>query len=105
MAVTDKAPIFKVTIDANGVALQKIEPGRPGYGKASKDVILRQRDAIERYQKLKASPDGFHGIYSFQFLDTAKTFAMLRLRAMEHDVQDNLDRIQTYDESAKPRSR
>jgi hypothetical protein len=105
MAVTDKAPIFKVTVDANGVALQKIEPGRPGYGKASKDVILRQRDAIERYQKLRESPDGFHGVYSFQFLDTAKTFAMLRLRAMEQDVQDNLDRIQTYGESAQSGNR
>ena len=103
--MTDKTPIFNVIIDAKGVNLEKIEPGRPGYRKASKDVILRQRDAIDLYQKLQASPDGFHGAYSFQFLDTAKTFAMLRLRAMEHHVQDNLDRIQTYDESAKPRSR
>jgi hypothetical protein len=98
--VTDKTPIFNVTIDANGVNLKKIEPGRPGYRKASKDVILRQRDAIELYQKLQASPDGFQGAYSFQFLDTARTFAMLRLRAAEHEVQDNLDRIQAYNASA-----
>ena len=99
--MTDSAPIFNVIIDAKGVALEKIEPGRPGYRKASKGLILRQRDAIERYQKLKAASDGFHGTYSFQFLDTARTFAMLRLRAMEHEIQDNLDQVQTYDGAAK----
>jgi hypothetical protein len=103
--VSDSAPIFNVTIDAKGVALQKIEPGRPGYRKASKGLILRQRDAIERYLKLKAAGDGFHGTYSFQFLDTAKTFAMLRLRAMDHEIQDNLDRIQAYDGAAKSSDR
>jgi len=103
--VTDKSPIFNVIIDAKGVALEKIEPGRPGYRKASKGVILRQRDAIERYQKLKASGDSFHGTHSFQFLDTAKTFAMLRLRAMEHELQDNLDQVQAYDGAAKSSAR
>lgn len=98
--MTDKTPIFNVIIDAKGVALKKIEPGSPGYRKASKDLILRQRDAIERFQKLRAEGGGFDGTYSFQFLDTAKTFAMLRLRATEREVQDNLDRIQTYDGSA-----
>ena len=99
--MTDSAPIFNVIIDAKGIALEKIEPGRPGYRKASKDVILRQRDAIERYQKLKAAGDSFHGTHSFQFLDTAKTFAMLRLRALEHEIQDNLDRVQAYGAPAK----
>ena len=99
--MTDSAPIFKVIIDAKGVALEKVEPGRPGYHKASKGVILRQRDAIERYLKLKAAGDGFSGTFSFQFLDTAKTFAMLRLRSMEHEIQDNLDRVQAYEDSAK----
>ena len=103
--MTDKSPIFNVIIDAKGVALEKIEPGRPGYRKASKGVILRQRDAIERYQKLKASGDSFHGTHSFQFLDTAKTFAMLRLRAMEHELQDNLDQVQAYDGAAKSSAR
>ncbi|OGA10326.1 MAG: hypothetical protein A3H33_00260 [Betaproteobacteria bacterium RIFCSPLOWO2_02_FULL_65_20] len=103
--MTDKSPIFNVIIDAKGVALEKIEPGRPGYRKASKGVILRQRDAIERYQKLKASGDSFHGTHSFQFLDTAKTFAMLRLRAMEHEIQDNLDQVQAYDGAAKSSAR
>lgn len=93
--------IFNVIIDAKGVALEKIDPGRPGYRKASKGMILRQRDAIERYQQLKAAGDGFHGTYSFQFLDTAKTFAMLLLRAMDHEIQDNLDRVQAYEGTAK----
>ena len=99
--MTKPAPIFNVIIDAKGVTLEKVEPGRPGYKKASKQMILRQRDAIERYQKLKAEGDSFQGVYSFQFLDTAKTFAMLRLRAMETAVLDNLDKVQAYDGSAK----
>ena len=103
--MTDNAPIYNVIIDAKGVAFEKLEPGRPGYRKASKELILRQRDAIERYQKLKASGDAFNGTYSFQFLDTAKTFAMLRLRGMEHEIQDNLDRVQAYDGTAKPNKR
>jgi len=103
--VIDSAPIYNVIIDATGVTLEKIEPGRPGYRKASKVAILRQRDAIERYQKLKAAGDGFHGTYSFQFLDTAKTFAMLCLRAMEHEMQDNLDQVQAYDGAAKSSDR
>ena len=95
--MTDNAPIFNVIIDAKGIVLEKIKPGRPGYRKARKGLILRQRDAIELYQKLKAAGDRFDGIYSFQFLDTAKTFAILRLVAMEHEIQDNLDRVQAYD--------
>lgn len=96
-------PIFNVIIDAKGVTLKTIEPGRPGYRKASKDAILRQRDAIERYQKLKTAGNSFEGTHSFQFLDTAKTFAMLRLRAMELEIQDNLDRIQACEDPAKSR--
>ena len=103
--MSDKAPIFSVIIDAKGVALERIEPARPGYRKARKSVILRQRDAIEHHQKMKAAGAGSHGTYNFQFLDTAKTFAMLRLRAMEHAIQDNLDQIQVYDGSAKSSGR
>ena len=103
--MTDRAPIYNVIIDAKGVVLEKLEPGRPGYRKASKDVILRQRDAIERYQKLKAAGDSYYGTHSFQFLDTAKTFAMLRLRTLEHAIQDNLDQVQAYDGAAKSRKR
>lgn len=95
--MTDNAPIFNVIIDAKGVALEKIKPGRPGYRKARKNLILRQRDAIELYQKLKGTGASFDGTYSFQFLDTAKTFAILRLVGMEHEIHDNLDRVQVYD--------
>jgi hypothetical protein len=98
--VTDRAPIFSVIIDAKGVAIEKIRPKGRGYRKAQKSVILRQRDAIERFRKLKASGK-FNGTYHFQFLDSAKTFAMLRLHAMEHAVQDNLDRVEAYDGTAK----
>ena len=103
--MTDSPPLYNVIIDAKGVALERIEPGRPGYRKAGKNVILRQRDAIEQYRNLKAAGKGFDGTYSFQFLDTAKTFAMLRLQAMEHEIQDNLDRVQAYDGTAKPAKR
>ena len=103
--MTDSAPIFNVIIDAKGVVLEKVEPGRPGYRKASKGVILRQRDAIERYQKLKAAGDSFFGTHSFQFLDTAKTFAMLRLRSMDHAIQDYLDEVQAYAGAAKSSGR
>lgn len=103
--MTDNTPIFNVIIDAKGVVLEKVEPGRPGYRKASKGVILRQRDAIERYQKLKAAGENFYGTHSFQFLDTAKTFAMLRLRTIEHEIQDNLDQVQAYDGAAKSSGR
>ena len=89
--------MFNVIVDANGVTLRKIEPGRPGYRQAKKKMILRQRDVIERFQSLKAAGDSFDGIHSFQFLDTAKTFAMLLLEAIDQEVQDNLDRVQTYD--------
>ncbi|HEX9788570.1 MAG TPA: hypothetical protein VGB09_11115 [Candidatus Binatia bacterium] len=97
MAVTSTSPIFNVIIDSKGVTLRKIKPGRPGYSGAKKKVILRQRDAIELFQRLKAADNGLEGVFSFQFLDTAKTFAMLFLEMMEQEIEDNLDRVQTYD--------
>ncbi len=97
----DNAPIFDVTIDGNGVTLRKIDPGRPGYRKASKKVILRQRDALELHRKLKANGKGPDGVYSFQFLDTARTFAMLHLMGVEHALQDNIDRVLAYDGAGK----
>jgi hypothetical protein len=103
--VSDKEPVFSVIIDAQGVALRRIKPGRPGYRKARKAAIVRQRDAIDLYQKTKAEGARFAGRYSFRFLDTAKTFAMLRLEAMEHAIQDNLDRVQAYDGSSKSSDR
>jgi len=101
MTVTDRTPIFNVVVDSKGVALEKIKRGRPGYRKARKGVILRQRDAIELFRKLKTARKGFNGTYAFHFLDTARTFAMLHLQAKERGIQDNLDRVLAYDGSAK----
>ena len=99
--MSDRKPIFKVIIDAKGVALEKIKRGRPGYRKARKRAILRQRDAIELFRKLKKAGKGVVCTYTFNFLETARTFAMLRLQAKLREIQDNLDRILTYDGSAK----
>jgi len=90
-------PIFTVTAGARGVILEKIKRKHPGYRKAKKGAILRQRDAIELFRKLKAARKGFHGTHAFSFLETARTFAMLQLQARESEIQDNLDRILAYD--------
>ena len=103
--MSDKDPVFRVIINARGVALRRIKPGRPGYRKARKAMIIRQRDAIDLYQKIKAAGNRFAGRYSFRFLDTAKTFALLRLEAMEQAIQDNLDQIQVYDGTTKSSDR
>lgn len=99
--MSNHEPIYQVVIDANGVVLEKLKPSQPGYRKARQAVILRQRDAIETFRKLKAGRGRFHGTYAFQFLDTARTFAMLRLQAAESAIQDNLDRILAYDGNEK----
>ena len=99
--MTHRPPIFKVVVDSKGVALEKIKRGRPDYRKARKSAILRQRDAIELFRKLKKSRKGFHGSYAFNFLDTARTFAMLQLQAKEREIQENLDRVLAYDGGAK----
>lgn len=97
--MTARNPIFTVTINANGVALERIKRGRPGYRKAKKSAILRQRDAIEMFRKLKAGR--VRGRYAFNFLDTAKTFAMLHLRAEASAIEDNLDAVLAYDGRGK----
>ena len=99
--MTDRAPIFKVVVDSKGVALEKIKRGRPGYRKTRKGAILRQRDAIELFRKLKTARKGLHGTYAFHFLETARTFAMLHLQAQEREIQDNLDRVLAYEGSGK----
>lgn len=92
----NQGPIYNVIVDPQGVRLEKLEPGSARHRKASKQVILRQRDAIERFQKLKADGGRFEGVHSFQFLDTAKTFAMLTLRKMQLEIEDSLDRVQAF---------
>ena len=99
--MSDRKPIFKVIVDAKGVALVKVKRGRPGYRRARKLAILRQRDAIELFRKLKKAGKGVVGTHTFNFLETARTFAMLRLQAKLREIQDNLDRVLAYDGSAK----
>ena len=103
--MSDKEPVVSVIINQHGVALRRIKQGRPGYKKARKAAIIRQRDAIDLFQKTKAAGNRFDARYSFRFIETAKTFAMLRLLAMELAIQDNLDRIQAYDGSKKSSDR
>ena len=95
--MSDRGPIFKVVVNAKGVTLDRIKRGRPGFRKARKSAILRQRDAIELFSRLKASRKGVAGSYTFHFLDTARTFAMLQLQAKQAAIQDNLDRVLAYD--------
>jgi len=99
--MSDRDPIFKVIVDAKGVVLQRIKRKHDAYRKAKKRAIMRQRDAIELFRKLKTGRKGFDGAYAFHFLETARTFAMLRLQAKEREIQDNLDRILAYDGNAK----
>jgi hypothetical protein len=98
-------PIFKVIVDAKGVVLEKVERKRPDYRQTKKRAIIRQRDAIELFRRLKTDGKRFDGNYAFRFLETARTFAMLRLQAKESEIQDNLDRILAYDGSSKRSSR
>ena len=99
--MTKYAPIFDVTVDAKGVTVNRIKGGRPGYRKALKRAIIRQRDAIELFRKLKTAGKGFNGSYAFHFLETARTFAMLGLQAKDREIQDNLDQVLAYDGSTK----
>jgi hypothetical protein len=99
--VSDQKPIFNVIAHAKGVVLVKVKRGRPGYRKARKRAILRQRDSIELFRKLKKAGKGFIGIYAFHHLETARTFAMLHLQARLREVQDNLDQVLAYDGSTK----
>ncbi len=94
-------PIFTVTSGTRGVVLERLKRKHAGYRKAKKGAILRQRDAIELFRKLKAARKGFHGTHAFHFLETARTFAMLQLQAKESEIQDNLDRILAYDGSER----
>jgi hypothetical protein len=92
----DHGPIFQVTVDAQGVFLEKVKRKHPGYGSARKRAILRQRDAIELFRKRKGARKGFNGTYFFHFLDTARSFAILRLQAQQGELEENLNRVLAY---------
>jgi hypothetical protein len=99
--VSDHTPIFDVIVDAKGLKLRKIKPGDKGYRRAGKRAILRQRDAIEAFRKLKEAGKGYQGSFAFHFLETARTFSMLLLQAKARDIQDSLDAVLAYDGSSK----
>ncbi len=99
--MSNHEPIFKVIVGEKGVVLEKVKRKQSEYRKAKKRAIIRQRDAIELFRKLKSAGKGLDGTYTFHFLETARTFAMLRLQARESEIQDNLDRILAYDGSSK----
>ena len=101
ITVNNQKRIFKVIVDAKGVAVVRLKRGRPGYRKAKKRAILRQRDAIELFRKLKKAGKGIVGTYAFNFPETARAFAMLCLQAKLREVQDNLDQVLAYDGSSK----
>jgi hypothetical protein len=102
--MSHKLPIYNVTIDGLGVTLERLKPGHGRWRKARKKAVLRQRDAIERFQALKKS-GRFDGVHSFQFLDSARTFALLRLGLLESRLQDSLDQVLAYDGSKKSSAR
>ena len=92
----ETSPIYNVVIRQNDVTINKLEPDQRGYAKANRDLILRERDAIELFQRRKTEGGDYDGTYSFRFLETAKTFAMLRLKTVEEEIEDSLDKVQTY---------
>ena len=97
--MSDHGPIFRVSVDAQGVVLEKLKRKHPGYRSARKRAVLRQRDAIELFRRLKGARKGFNGTYFFHFLDAARSFAILRLQAQQADLEKNLDRVLAYDGS------
>ncbi len=99
--VSDRKAIFKVNLGAQGATLVRIKRGRSGYRKAKKNAIMRQRDSIELFRKLKKAGKGFTGTHAFHFVETARTFAMLCLQARLRGLQDNMDQILAYDGSSK----
>ena len=96
----DQPVMFNVTISGLSATLQRVKPGKRGYEKACKNVIHRERDAIDLFNRSVTEGQPLDGVYSFQSVDIAKTFAFLHLKSIEHQVADNLDGIQAYDGSA-----
>lgn len=97
--MTKSSPIYNVVINSDNVSLEKIEPMNPNYANAKSDAIIRERDAIELIRNGSTDSGNFDGVYSFRYLETAKTFAMLHLKKIEEITENNLDRIQMYDGS------
>ena len=95
--MSDQPVLYNVTIQGLRASLQRVKPGRRGYDKARKHLIHRERDAIDLFNKHAAEGEPLDGVYSFESVDIAKTFAFLHLKAIEHEVANNLDQVQGYD--------
>jgi len=102
--MNDQPVMCSVTIKGLNASLRRIEPGKRGYDKARKNVIYRERDAIALFNQHAAEEQSLDGVYSFQSVDIAKTFAFLHLKSIEHLVANNLDRVQGYDSGARSSS-
>jgi hypothetical protein len=89
-------PIFNVVVSGTDVSIDRLLPKNDGYAQAKENVIFRERDAIEVYQGKQESGASQDGVYSFQTLNNAKSFALLQLKSIEQAIEDNLDRIQAY---------
>jgi hypothetical protein len=88
--------MFNVTIDGLEASLRSVKPGKRGYEKACKNVILRERDAIALFNQIATQGQTLDGVYSFQSLDIAKTFALLYLKSIDHQIAGNLDQVQNF---------
>ena len=95
--MNDQPVMFNVTIEGLQASMRSIRPGKRGYDKARKNRIYRERDAITLFNQYVTEGQPLDGVYSFQSLDIAKTFAFLHLKSIEHLIASNLDRIQGYD--------
>ncbi len=92
-----KSSVYQVVIKDLEVSIKKIGPSAKAYKKASEKVILRERDAIERYRDATKKGLPANGSWHFASLENAKSFALLQLKTIEQSVEDNLDRIQGYE--------
>ncbi|HEY5789085.1 MAG TPA: hypothetical protein VIX81_00555 [Gammaproteobacteria bacterium] len=95
--MNDQPVMINVTIEGLSATLQRVKPGKRGYDKARKQVIHRERDAIDLFNRSVDERVPLDGVYSFESVDIAKTFAFLHLKSIEHQVANNLDLVQAYD--------
>ena len=54
-----------------------------------------------RFNQLLTQGRTLDGVYSFESLDIAKTFAFLHLKSIERQVATNLDRVQVFKRDAQ----
>ena len=89
-------PIYVVEIAGIEVSMETLAPEDPAWAAAEQEVIYRERDAIELQRSRREAGESLDGRYGFFVLQTAKAFALLHLKSVEQRVEDNLDRIQTF---------